>query len=73
MAAAIRKRGGSWEHQETVLLIEKWGDTNMQERLRECSRKKTIWEEISALLRAAGYADRDHGSWKTRIHTLVNA
>ena len=73
MAAAIRKRGRTWEHQETVLLIEKWGDTNTQERLKECSRKKPIWEEISVFLRAAGYTDRDHESCKTRIHTLVNA
>ena len=34
-------------------------------------RKKPIWLEIAAHLRAAGYEDRDDG--KTPIHTLINA
>ena len=56
----LGKLGKTWEHQE-ILLIEKWGDTNTQETGRN-----------SVFLRAAGYADRDHKSCKTRINTLVN-
>ena len=32
-----------------------------------------MWLEIAAYLRAAGYEDRDDGSCKTRIHTLISA
>ena len=73
MAAISRKRGRTWEHSETVLLLEKWGEDNIQERLKTCSRKKPIWEEISVFLQAAGSEDRDCEACKTRIHMLVNA
>ena len=45
----------------------------MQLQLKSCTRKKPIWIEIAAHLRAAGYEDRDDGSCKTRIHTLISA
>ena len=73
MAAISRKRGRTWEHSETVLLLKKWGEDNIQERLKTCSRKKPMWEEISVLLQAAGSEDRDCEACKTRIHSLVNA
>ena len=73
MAAVKKPRGRHWENQETLLLLEKWGDENIQMRLLSCTRKKPIWQEISAFLRAAGYEDRDEDACKTRIHTLVSA
>ena len=49
------------------------GDENTQTKLVFCTRKKPIWQEISAFLRAAGYEDRDEDACKTRIHTLISA
>ena len=73
MAAETKSRGRVWEHKETLLLLEKWGDENIQLQLKSCTRKKPIWLEIAAYLRASGYEDRDDGSCKTRIHTLISA
>lgn len=73
MAAVKKPRGRVWENRETMLLLQKWGDENIQTKLLSCTRKKPIWQEISAFLRAAGYEDRDEDACKTRIHTLVSA
>ncbi|KAK3744048.1 hypothetical protein QZH41_011922 [Actinostola sp. cb2023] len=70
--ASKMKRGRTWEKEETVLLLEKWGDQNIQHRLKECSRKNPIWLEISRYLKASGYEDREYDSCKTRLHTLVS-
>ena len=71
MAVVKKTRGRVWENQETMLLLQKWGDENTQVKLLSCTRKKPIWQEISAFLRAAGYEDRDEDACKTRIRTLV--
>ncbi|XP_020609633.1 uncharacterized protein LOC110048191 [Orbicella faveolata] len=68
-----KKRGRAWEKEETIILLEKWGEENIQQRLKECTRKKPIWQEISTYLNASGYNDRDCDSCKTRIHTLISA
>ena len=73
MATVKKPRGRVWENTETMLLLQKWGDENIQTKLLSCTRKKPIWQEISVFLRAAGYGDRDEDSCKTRIHTLVSA
>jgi len=67
-----KKRGRTWEKEETIILLEKWGEDNIQQRLKECTRKKPIWQEISSFLNASGYDDRDCDSCKTRIHTLIS-
>ena len=59
MAAETKTSGRVWEHKETLLLLEKWGHENIQRQLKSCTRKKPIWLEIAAYLRAAGYEDRD--------------
>ena len=56
-----------------MLLLQKWGDENIQSKLLSCTRKKPIWQEISAFLRAASYEGRDEDACKTRIHTLISA
>lgn len=53
MATETKTRGRVWEHKETLLLLEKWGDENIQLKLKSCTRKKPIWLEIAAYLRAA--------------------
>ena len=73
MAAVKKFRRRVWENRETMLLLQKWGDENIQTKLFSCTRKKPIWQEISAFLRAAGYEDRDEDACKTRIHTLISA
>ena len=73
MAAAKKVRGRTWEDRETRLLLEKWGDENVQLRLKSCTRKKPIWQEIGDFLMACGYEDRDGEACKTRLHTLVTA
>lgn len=67
------KRGRTWEKDETLELIKKWGDENTQELLRTCNRKKPIWNEISIHLKAMGFVDREADACKTRIHTLVTS
>ena len=73
MVAETKTRGKLWEHKENLPLLEKWGDENIQLQLKSFTRKNPIWLEIAAHLRAAGYGDRDDGSCKTRIHTLISA
>ena len=73
MAAPKKVRGRTWEDRETRVLLEKWGDENVQLRLKSCTRKKPIWQEIGDFLMACGYEDRDGEACKTRLHTLVTA
>ena len=73
MAAETKMHKRVWEHKETLLLLEKWGDESIQLQLKSCTRKKPTWREIVAYLWAAGYKDRDNGSYKTRIYTLISA
>ena len=54
-------------------MLEKWGDENVQLRLKSCTRKKPIWPEIGDFLMACGYEDREGEARKTRLHTLVTA
>ena len=65
MATETTTPGRVWELKETLLLLEKWGDENIQLQLKSCTRKKPIWLEIVAYLQAAGYEDRDDSSYKT--------
>ena len=39
MAAETKTRGGVREHKETLLLLKKWGDENIQLQLKSCTRK----------------------------------
>ncbi|KXJ15820.1 hypothetical protein AC249_AIPGENE11965 [Exaiptasia diaphana] len=52
------KRGRTWEKNETSVLLEVWGEENIQERLRSCNRQKVIWDERALHLRASGFEDR---------------
>ena len=73
IAAPKKVRGRRWEDRETRVLLEKWGDENVQLRLKSCTRKKPIWKEIGDFLMACGYEHRDGEACKTRLHTLVTA
>ena len=47
--------------------------TDIQKRLKVCTWKRPIWEEISVFVRAEGYKDRDHAQCQTRMKTLISA
>jgi len=32
-----KKRGRTWEKEETIILLEKWGKENIQQHLKECT------------------------------------
>ena len=66
------KQSQHWEENETRILVSKWSDENIQERLKSCNRKRPIWKEVSVFLTASCY-DRDDESCKVRIHTLFTA
>lgn len=68
-----KKQGGTLEKEETIILLEKWGEDDIQQRLKDCTQKKPIWQENSNFLNASGYNDRDCDSCKTRIHVLISA
>lgn len=68
-----RKRSKQWDYLETQILVQKWSEENIQNKLKSCTRKKEIWDEISIYLKAEGYEDRDSESCKMRIKTLVAA
>lgn len=55
-----------------IVINRKMGNENIQQRLKECSRKNPVWVEMSNYLKASGYEDREYDSCKTRIHTLIS-
>ena len=50
-----------------------WEDENIRLRLKSCTRKRPIWQEIGDLLMACGYEDREGEACKNRLNTLVTA
>ena len=45
----------AWREEETVKLIEVWGEDDIQEKLEGCTRNKHIYQKISDGMKAAGY------------------
>ena len=69
MAAVKKPRSKVWENRETMLLLQKWGDENIQTKLLSCTRKKPIWQEHGQKLRTM--QRRMLGStWQYGRHTL---
>ena len=52
------KRYRQWEDNETIILVSKWSEENIQERLKSCTKKKPIWKEVFVFLRGFGYDRR---------------
>ena len=59
-------RGRTWEDRETRLLLEKWGNENIQLRLMSSTRKRPIWQEIGDFLMACGNEDREGEACKIK-------
>ena len=42
MAAETKPRGKVWVHKETILLLDKWGDENIQLQLKSNISSKNV-------------------------------
>ena len=49
--------GSTWSKEETLKLIEIWGQEHIQKQLQECKRNQTVYtyEEVAKEMREAGY------------------
>ena len=45
----------SWTEEETVQLIDFWGEENIQDELERCSKNRRIYERIATEMQKAGY------------------
>ena len=45
----------TWTEEETVQLIDLWGEESVQEHLERCSNNRNVYEKIATEMRAAGY------------------
>ena len=57
MATETTTPGRVWEHKETILLLEKWGDENIQLQLKSCARKKpnsSVASGVGRLIQSKG-------------------
>ena len=47
--------GSTWSKEETLKLIEVWGQENIQKQLQECKRNQTVYEDVAKQMREAGH------------------
>ena len=45
----------TWTEEETIQLIDLWGEESVQEHLEKCSKNRNVYEKIATEMRAAGY------------------
>lgn len=45
----------TWSEEETITLIDLWGDEKIQEELQNCTRNRSVYERLSRQLEAVGY------------------
>lgn len=64
-----RRRSPTWSVDETVTLLNIWGQTETQRRLREIGRNRPIWIDVSKELEDNGYF-RTWEQCKARVHNL---
>ena len=46
----------AWTEEETVKLIELWGEDNVQAQLESCTRHGSIYQSLATKMQAAGYS-----------------
>ena len=46
----------AWTEEETVKLIELWGENNVQAQLESCTRHGSIYQSLATEMQAAGYS-----------------
>ncbi|XP_007439118.1 zinc finger and SCAN domain-containing protein 32-like [Python bivittatus] len=63
------RRGNTWKREETLALLEIWGEAKVQQELRFSHRNLDIFEKISQDLRTKGY-HRSAFECRTKTKTL---
>ena len=61
--------GATWSKEETLKLIEVWGQETIQEQLQACKRNQSIFEAVAREMREAGY-DRTYQQCREKIKKL---
>lgn len=61
--------GTTWSKEETLKLIEVWGQETIQKQLQECKRNQTVYEEVAKEMREAGY-ERTYQQCRDKIKKL---
>ena len=52
---AEQTRGTNWRKDETLKLLDAWGQENVQGQLEGCKKNQAVYEKISTELQEAGY------------------
>ena len=45
----------AWTEEETIKLMELWGDDSVQEQLDNCVRNRNVYDKLSRQMEAAGF------------------
>ena len=61
--------GATWTKQDTLKLIEVWGQETIQEQLQSCKRNHSIFVAVAREMRVAGY-DRTYQQCRDKIKKL---
>ena len=61
--------GGAWTKEETLKLVELWGDSEIQLQLEGCKRNQAVFQKIASLLSEAGY-ERTYQQCRENIKKL---
>ena len=61
--------GAIWTKEETLKLIEVWGQETIQEQLQSCKRNQSIFVAVAREMREAGY-DQTHQQCRDKIKKL---
>ena len=69
-----RKRGKSWENEETDALISVWSEENVIAQIsHKTTSKKAVWAEMAVRLEDIGFAPRTWEQVKSKVHDLTKA
>ena len=61
--------GSIWSKEETLRLIEIWGQESIQKQLQECRRNQTVYKAVAKEMREAGY-ERTYQQCRDKIKKL---
>ena len=65
----VMATGGSWTKEETLKLVELWGDSEIQLQLEGCKQNQGVFQKITSLLNEAGY-ERTYQQWREKMKKL---
>lgn len=61
--------GTTWSKEETLKLIDVWGQETIQKQLQECKRNQGVYEVVAQEMREDGY-DRTYQQCRDKIKKL---